>query len=431
MIDSRAPHLRQIGLALNAALLGTSCVAAPLAAQAPRRTSDQEQLVTITHARIPLAAFHATRDVYVWLPDPEGTPGGRYPVLVLLDEEDRNQFRSALANIQYLIDRHRIPPIMVLGVPFAEARTHELTPVATGTTAQQIPAAGGADVTMKFVVDELLPWADAHYPTLPTRLLAGHSFGGLFAIYTMAERPGVFRVVIAMSPSLYWNDDSLAPKLAARIVADTGHLQTLFVTSGLLEPRSDRPVGLFATRMTALLDSTHSRHLRFARQQYAPDDHPMTPLPSLVDGLRMAFQPMLVPVDSVFGQLSSAHVQDSTVILAAVHDLESQYTTAATSLGVTAPFPEHPLDYLGYYAYITKQYGLAVQLFRENTARYPRSWIAHESLGEGLLAVGDTTNAVAELRIAINTCTRHDDNNYQSALDVMRALHRSVTPGGK
>jgi hypothetical protein len=98
---------------------------------------------------------------------------------------------------------------------------------------------------------------------------------------------------------------------------------------------------------------------------------------------------------------------------------------------ITAPFPEHPLDYLGYYAYVTKHYGLAVQLFRENTARYPRSWAAHESLGEGLLAVGDTTNAVAELRIAIKTCIRHDDNNYQSALDVMRALHRSVTPGGK
>ncbi len=431
MIDARAPHLRQIGLALGAALLVTSCIAAPLAAQAPRRASDQEQLVTVTHARVPSAAFHATRDVYVWLPDAEGTPGGRYPVLVLLDEEDRNQFRSALANIQFLIDRHRIPPIMVVGVPFTDARTHELSPAATGSTAQRYPAAGGADVTMRFVVDELLPWTDAHYPTLPMRLLAGHSLGALFALYTMAARPDVFHAVIAMSPSLYWNDDSLAPTLAARIVADTADVRSLFVTSGLLEEPIDLSVSRFATRMTALLDSTHSRHLRFARKQYAPDDHSMTPLPSLVDGLRMAFQPIVVPVDSVFNQLSSAHVQDSTVILAAVHDLESRYATNAAAMHITAPFPEHSLDYLGYYAYVTKHYGLAVQLFRENTARYPRSWTAHESLGEGLLAVGDTTNAVAELRIAIKTCIRHDDNNYQSALDVMRALHRSVTPGGK
>jgi hypothetical protein len=246
----------------------------------------------------------------------------------------------------------------------------------------------------------------------------------------MAERPDVFRVVIAMSPSLYWNDDSLAPKLAARIVSDSAQLRTLFVTSGLLEPRADRPTSLFAARVTALLDSTHSHHLQFARQQYTPDDHSMTPLPSLVDGLRMAFQPLLVPVDSVFGQLSSTHVQDSTVILAAVHDLKARYAAGAASVGVTAPFPEYPLNLLGYYAYLTKHLDLAVRLFRENTERYPHSWTAHESLGEGLLAVGDTTRAVAELRIAIATCPRHDDNNYASAVAVLRGLHRRLAASG-
>ena len=67
-----------VGGALPAALLAVPLFAAAISAQAPHRTSDQEHLITVTHARVPSAAFHSARDVYVWLPDAEGTPGGRY-----------------------------------------------------------------------------------------------------------------------------------------------------------------------------------------------------------------------------------------------------------------------------------------------------------------------------------------------------------------
>ena len=64
-------------------------------------------------------------------------------------------------------------------------------------------------------------------------------------------------------------------------------------------------------------------------------------------------------------------------------------------------FPEEPLDVLGSYSLEAKQPHLAVRLFRENIDRYPRSSNAHESLGEGLVAVGDTTAAVAQFNTAV------------------------------
>ena len=85
----------------------------------------------------------------------------------------------------------------------------------------------------RFVVDELLPWADARYPTLPTRLAVGHSLGGLFVLYTAAMRPGAFRVVIAASPSLYADGDgAIGVDIAARLAADSVHGRSIFVTSG-------------------------------------------------------------------------------------------------------------------------------------------------------------------------------------------------------
>ena len=365
-----------------------------------------ETLMTVTHVQVPSKVYNTARDVSVWLPSGLPKTGVRYVVLVFPDAEEKTQFRAALANIQFLIDRGLVPPIMVLGVPFLANRMHELSPSATGTTAQQFPQAGGADETLQFYADELLPWADAHYPTLPTRILAGHSLGGLIALHAMVTRPDVFRIVIAMSPAVYWNDGAFSKQAAASLAADTRRERTLFLTSGGLEVgglqgRIDIATTTFTDQLHAALDSTHNTTLRVERRTYPKDEHDVTPMASLVDGLRMAFEPIIVPIDSVFLQLSNNHIEDSATIHQVTRDLESRYTTAAKSLGIPTPFPEAPLDALGSYSLSVKHTGLATILFRENLDHYPHSANAHESLGEALAATGDTTRAVAELRTAV------------------------------
>jgi Flp pilus assembly protein TadD len=128
----------------------------------------------------------------------------------------------------------------------------------------------------------------------------------------------------------------------------------------------------------------------------------MTPLPGLIDGLRMAFEPMVVPIDSVFLQLTQHQVEDSAAIQQIARDLQSRYSTAVASLGIPDQFPERALDVLGAYSLNVKHPGLAVTFFQENRDHYPHSANAHESLGEGLAAVGDTSHAVAELRTSVS-----------------------------
>jgi predicted alpha/beta superfamily hydrolase len=384
-----------------ATLAGQAAPGAPVAPDTRRYASgEQEVLLAVTHAQVPSKVLHVTRDVSIWVPDaaPSGT---RYPVLIFPDAEEKVQFRSALANVQFLINRGIIPPIMVVGVPYYANRRHELTPQATGETARNYPRAGGADSTMQFIADELLPWVDARYPTLPIRLLAGHSLGGLFALYTMVTRPDVFRIVIAMSPYLAWNDGAISAQVAASLVADTVHPRTLFLTSGGHEAFIDEPTTAFATRLTALLASTPTSRLRFERRRYERDIHEMTPLSGLIDGLRMAFEPVLVPVDSVVDALTTRHVQDPTEIQLAAEELQSRYMAGARSLGLPAKFPESALDALGGYSLDAKQPQLAVTLLRANRDRYPQSSATHESLGEALVAAGDTSGAVTEFHAAI------------------------------
>jgi len=396
----RATRVRTLAL-IGSLLMPAAASAQGVPADTHTHSSgEREVLLAVTHEEIPSKVLHVTRDVSIWVPDETGE-GTRYPVLIFPDAEEKVQFRSALANIQFLINRRLIPPLIVVGVPYHANRRHELSPPATGTTAKTYPMAGGADGTMQFITDELLPWVDAHYPTLPVRILAGHSLGALFALYTMSTRPDVFRIVIAMSPVLTWNDGTLATQVATNLVTDTHHPRTLFLTSGGLEPPIDEPTTAFATRFTAMLDSAHASHIRFERRRYSRDVHEMTPLDGLIDGLRMAFDPIVVPIDSIVGALAARHVEDASTLRATGDTLRTRYASGAASLGIPTPFPEAPLDILAGYALQVKQNDLAVTWLRENLAHYPHSSNAHESLGEGLVATGDTAAAGAEFRAAI------------------------------
>jgi hypothetical protein len=119
----------------------------------------------------------------------------------------------------------------------------------------------------------------------------------------------------------------------------------------------------------------------------------------------MAFEPVLVPADSVVTDFSKRSVQDSVEIKSAVDQLESRYAAGSAFLGVPGLFPEEALDLLGSYALQAKQANLAVTLLRENRDRYPNSSNAHESLGEALVAAGDTARAVAEFRSSVTLAT--------------------------
>ena len=98
----------------------------------------------------------------------------------------------------------------------------------------------------------MLLWIDAQYRTVPVRILVGHSLGGLFALYALGTHPDLFRIVVALSPPMWWNDGALGNDLARRIATDTVRRRTLFLASGGLEPSIDGPTTEFATKLQAL-----------------------------------------------------------------------------------------------------------------------------------------------------------------------------------
>ena len=157
------------------------------------------------------------RDIDVWLPDalPDGLPAGqRLQVLYMHDGQMLFDARTTWNHQAWLLDQTlgrliaqgAVPPTMVVAVPnngrfrHAEYYPQKFLPfIQPGQRQRHIEQALAgrprADDYLRFLVEELKPAIDQHYPTLagqPHPAIMGASMGGLISIYALCEYPQVF-----------------------------------------------------------------------------------------------------------------------------------------------------------------------------------------------------------------------------------------------
>ena len=79
----------------------------------------------------------------------------------------------------------------------------------------------GADAFLTFINDTLRPWIrTVAFPPNQIKFtrdaLYGHSFGGIFVVYALVARPGMFDTYIAATPTVSWNNGSLLDEVSRR-----------------------------------------------------------------------------------------------------------------------------------------------------------------------------------------------------------------------
>jgi enterochelin esterase-like enzyme len=152
------------------------------------------------------------RKVQVYLP-----PGyvkdtaRRYPVLYLHDGQ--NVFDAAEAGMEWQVDeaaeslvqRGAIAPLIVVAVANGEARTDEY-------------AGSKASLYARFLREELKPFVDRTYRTLPeaaSTAVGGASHGGLVSLWLALQHPHTFGNVLALSTSAMWDDGTIVKQVQA------------------------------------------------------------------------------------------------------------------------------------------------------------------------------------------------------------------------
>lgn len=168
--------------------------------------------VTLEHTEhwtLASAKIGQTYDLFVSLPHDYATSGKRYPVLYALDGWHFPLLSFLQNNNVY---SQRMEPVIIVNVGHGRGinpmplRARDFTP----TRLAGEPTSGGAAAFLDFLEREVLPLVERTYRITPgDRGLLGHSYGGLFALYALVQRPGLFNRVIAASPVADWDDRML------------------------------------------------------------------------------------------------------------------------------------------------------------------------------------------------------------------------------
>ncbi|QCI15440.1 alpha/beta hydrolase [Pseudomonas putida] len=158
------------------------------------------------------------RDYRIMVSLPEGDVPwtGGYPVIYLLDG---NAYFPAFHAAKRAQERWKGVILVAIGYPSDtpldfERRAFDLSP--PQPPERNTPPQGGQDLFLDFIEKRLMPKVNERFKVdQDQRSLVGHSFGGMFGVYTLFTRPQLFQHVIAISPSLWWHDRYLlAPERA-------------------------------------------------------------------------------------------------------------------------------------------------------------------------------------------------------------------------
>jgi predicted alpha/beta superfamily hydrolase len=199
------------------------------------------------HADFP-SRFIAPRHVDVWLPPGYHThPEARFPVLLMHDGQNLFDPGSAYGKVDWGIDEAvtrlsaegRIPETIVVGVWNSPLRWREYMPQKVFAALQGSKAAllrtrflekaGGescSDSYLRFLVEELKPFIDSTYRTLPGKestFIMGSSMGGLISLYAICEYPHVFQGAGCLSTHWPAGENFIVDYLGARLPEPSSH----------------------------------------------------------------------------------------------------------------------------------------------------------------------------------------------------------------
>jgi len=316
------------------------------------------------------------RGVVVQLPQGYETSTMRYPVLYVLDAE--YFFRSAVAAVDFLSEnayvhfaaiQQAVPQMIVVGIINVD-RNRDFTPThAPVQGSSRFPTSGGADRFLEFLQTELIPLIDREYRTQPYRVLSGWSLGGLLTVYTFLTHSNLFSAYLAVSPSLWWDDQLMVRQADSLLSVGAVTNKPLVVTlgsqegSGMSGPVRDRFVGMLDRRLHGESSVTYI--------EVPGEEHRYVPYKALFDGLRTLHSGWMMPDKVLDGGWEA--------VVAFYDDLSARW-------GYAVEIPESAYYRL---ASTVNDAASALEVAVLATRRFPRSSWAQYRLGRLQYRLGD------------------------------------------
>ncbi len=220
------------------------------------------------------------RQIAVFIPENYQSSDEKYQVLYVLDGEWNFHFVSSL--VDKLVNSGDIPKMIVVGV-MNNNRSKDLTPPGINDNKNRF---GGGESFLKFLTEELVPWVEGNFRTHPYKVLAGHSFGGLFTIYSIMQSPGAFQSYIALSPSLGRNDEQQVAIAKEFFKSENIFPKSLYVAVG-----NEGGLTYYSTKkFFDVLNTEVNSGFKYKFENLKEQNHVSITIQGFIDGLKFIFE---------------------------------------------------------------------------------------------------------------------------------------------
>ena len=340
------------------------------------------------------------RAVYVQLPanyNPKSDK--KYPVVYILDGE---VFLPTVSDVQNYYSGGFTPEMVLVGISNSKNRMRDLT-TSKITSAYGNEENGEAANFFKFIETELIPFIEKKYPVTNFRTLIGHSYGGLFTIYTLIYHPQLFSNYLAIDPSLDWDDQKLINesreilsrqnyKGKALFMSLSGqlHMQNPLVTiENVIQDTSE--FTLFARSnitFSNIVKQNKKNELAFEWKFYPRDLHGTIPFPSIMDGLIFDFEWYQWENTDKFNSPDTPKEELFKIVKYRELKLQNQFGYSVP------PYPEEILNMSGYMNLDMEKPAKAKMFFEFSIEYYPQSANAYDSMADYYERTADYKNAL-------------------------------------
>ncbi len=187
-----------------------------------------------------------TRRINVYLPPGYEKSDARYPVLYMPDGGVDEDFPHVTIDIDAAIRAGEMRPVIVVGIENTERRRDMTGPTEVESDRKIAVHVGGSANFRAFMRDELMPVIRKRFRGNGERAIVGESLAGLLIVETFFKEPKLFDTYIALSPSLWWNDQAIVHSAGKWLRSRPKLKATLYLASAGDDDRGDAVKALAA-----------------------------------------------------------------------------------------------------------------------------------------------------------------------------------------
>jgi predicted alpha/beta superfamily hydrolase len=155
-----------------------------------------------------------------------------YPVIYLLDGSMDEDFLHLTGLVQFFNMQFKMPDFIVVGVANVDRKRDFTFHTDLKDLQKEYPTTGHSDVFIKFIEEELQPFIRENYHTNETKYIIGQSLGGLLATEILLKKPTLFSHYLIVSPSLWWDNESLLKEAKSLIEKQTDGNLYVYISVG-------------------------------------------------------------------------------------------------------------------------------------------------------------------------------------------------------